>query len=288
MDQSEINLLIDVFSKYENHSKKFLKIKNAFNAGWLCWVILDHNNFEWILNLEPIDELLEVRELFLQNNFLLLSSLRQDNFIDKYLRNLNLRIKKIKFQGDFKEREIMIYAPSKQILPNNPLFTQSIVDKCKKLIVFRKGLTVVLSNDSDLKLNLATLLAAEYGQRVLLENKPELNNQILCASYDWWIKNKFLIEPPEQIIIPLLPIPSMGDPLVEIKVSHYKKQSKDWFREFLLLETFEKIDKVVPPLRRNSGKLIIFDSRINMRGWGRQILKIIQPSKIISYISPFE
>ena len=60
------------------------------------------------------------------------------------------------------------------MLPNNPLFANSILEKCKKLILFRKGLTLVLSDDIDLKTNLATELASTYGKRVLLETIPQV------------------------------------------------------------------------------------------------------------------
>ena len=92
----------------------------------------------------------------------------------------------------------------------------------------------------------------------------------------------------EQIIIPLLPIPDMQVPINVINVYHYKKLAKDWFREFLLPEAIEKIERSVSPLRRNSGKLIILDGRANKRRWGRSIIKSIKPSKQINYMLPFE
>ena len=43
-------------------------------------------------------------------------------------------------------------------------------------------------------MNLATELASKYGKRVLLETIPLVINQILCASYNWWIKNSYLVK----------------------------------------------------------------------------------------------
>ena len=174
------------------------------------------------------------------------------------------------------------------MLPNNPLFTKVISDKCNKLVIFSKGFTLVLSDDVNLKIHLATELASKHGKRVLLEKIPYHNNQIVCASYNWWIKNSCLVKSPEQIIIPLLPMPDMKDPINGINVSHYKKLAKDWFREFLLPEAIEKLERSVSPLRRNSGKLIILDGRANKRRWGRSIMKSIEPSKQINYMLPFE
>ena len=146
---------------------------------------------------------------------------------------------------------------------------------------------MVLSDDNCLKTNLATELAAHYGKTVLLESEPSLNDEILCASYEWWIKNSLSIQIPEQIIIPLLPIPNMSEPINVFTVSHSKRSSLDWFREFLLPEAILKLEKSISPLRRNSGKLIILDGRAKKRRWGRLLLQGIQPSKQINYMIPF-
>ena len=127
-----------------------------------------------------------------------------------------------------------------------------------------------------------------YGKRVLLENIPLFNNEILCASYTWWINNSYSIKSPEQIIIPLLPIPSIEEPINAFTVSHNRNLSKDWFREFLLPEAIEKLERSVCTLRRNSGKLIILDGRANKRRWGRSILKSIELSHQINYMLPFD
>ena len=100
--------------------------------------------------------------------------------------------------------------------------------------------------------------------------------------------NSFLIQIPEQIIIPLLPIPNMSEPINVITVSHKKKLSQDWFRDFFLPQAKIKLEKSIAPLRRNSGKLIILDGRANKRYWGRLLLQNIQPSKQINYMLPFD
>ena len=149
-------------------------------------------------------------------------------------------------------------------------------------------MTLFLSDDADLRINLATELASIYGKRVLLEKMPSLGNEILCASYGWWIKNSYSSYIPEQIIIPLLPIPNMIEPINFITVSHNKKLSKDWFRDFLFPEALLKLNRSISPLRRNAGKLIILDGRANKRKWGKLLLKSIEPSEEINYMLPFE
>ena len=92
--------------------------------------------------MQPIDELSQIKEFFSNNKFVFLSALRKDNFFQMYLKKHSLDIDLvINFKSNFEEKKISLYLPSKQLLPNNPLFTNSILDKCKKLILFRKGLT---------------------------------------------------------------------------------------------------------------------------------------------------
>ena len=293
LDPKEVDLLSKFFNENASFSDQFHRVSKALSKGWACWVELDKINFEWKLFIEPLDELSQIKKLLSRNKFVFLSALRKDIFFEKYLKKQSIKIDLvINFKSNFDEKKILLYVPPRQLLPNNPLFTELIKDKCKKLVIFSKGFTLVLSDDIDLKINLATELASEYGKRVLLEtipsNKNFYNKFILCASYNWWIKNSFLVKSPEQIIVPLLPIPDLREPINGINVSHYKNLAKDWFREFLLPKAIEKLERSVSPLRRNSGKLIILDGRVNKRKWGRSILKSIQPSKQIDYMLPFD
>jgi len=289
LDEKEISFLSNFFHENSFFSDKFLSVNKALSQGWACWVKLNDTNLDWNLYLQPIDELSQIKEFFSNNKFVFLSALRKDNFFQMYFKKHSLDIDLgINFKSNFEEKKISLYIPSNQLLPNNPLFTNSILDKCKKLILFRKGLTLILSDDIDLKTNLATELASNYGKMVLLETIPIKNNEILCSSYDWWIMNSYLIQIPEQIIIPLFPIPNMSEPINVITVSHKKKLSQDWFRDFLLPHARIKIERSIAPLRRNSGKLIILDGRVNKRNWGRLLLRSIQPAKQINYMLPFD
>jgi ATP-dependent DNA helicase DinG len=289
LDEKEISFLSNFFHENSFFSDKFLSIHKALAEGWACWVKLNNTNLDWNLYLQPIDELAQIKKFFSNNKFVFLSALRKDNFFQIYLKEHSLDLDLvINFKSNFEEKKISLYIPSKQLLPNNPLFTNSILDKCNKLTLFRKGLTLILSDDIDLKTNLATELASKYGKRVLLETIPIHNNEILCTSYDWWIMNSYLIQIPEQIIIPLLPIPNMSEPINVITVSYKKKLSQDWFRDFLLPQARIKLERSISPLRRNSGKLIILDGRANKRNWGRLLLQNIQPSKQINYMLPFD
>jgi len=227
--------------------------------------------------------------LLSKNNIIFLSSLRRDNFFKRYLINQDIKLNSsINFKSSFIEKNISIYIPSKLLLPNNPSFIKLTINNCIKFSFLSKGVSIFLSNENSFKIKLATELASVYGKRVLLENHPKLDNQIVCSSFDWWIKKLHLICPPDQIIIPLLPFPNMVEPINQEIISLLRSQSKNWFREFMFPEAFQTMDKAVSPLRRNSGKLVILDGRVSNRKWGREMLEMIQPQKSITYMFPFD
>ncbi len=285
----EANFLKKVIKENLDFSDKFVKLNRAFLSGWAFWINLDHDKFEWSLEVEPIDQFPEINELLSKNNMIFLSSLRRDNFFKRYLTNHNIKLtSSISLESNFAEKDIIIYVPSKLLLPNNPSFINSTIDNCKKFSFLSKGVSIFLSNDNNFKIKLATELASIYGQRVLLENYPNLDNQIVCSGYDWWINKLHLIYPPEQIIIPLLPFPNMVEPINQETILSLRSQSKNWFREFMFPEALQSIEKAVSPLRKNSGKLVFLDGRISNRKWGRDMLNMIQPQKTINYMYPFD
>tara|TARA_Y100000589_G_scaffold17135_1_gene14099 strand:+ start:396 stop:1844 length:1449 start_codon:yes stop_codon:yes gene_type:complete len=285
----EANLLKKIIKQNPNGSEKFVKLNKAILSGWAFWINLDHDKFEWSLKVEPIDQFVEINELLSKNNMIFLSSFRRDNFFKKYLFKHNIQLtSSINFESNFIEKNIIIYIPSKLLVPNNPSFIRSTIEKCKKFSFLSKGVSIFLSNEDSFKIKLATELASIYGQRVLVESHPMLDNQIVCSSYGWWINELHLIGPPNQIIIPLLPFPNMIEPINQETISLLKSRSNNWFREFMFPEAFQEIDKAVSPLRKNSGKLVILDGRISHRKWGRDMLEMIQPQKAVNYMYPFD
>ena len=285
----EANFLKKVIKQNANCSVKFVKLNKAISSGWFFWINLDHDKFEWSLKVEPIDQFSEINELLIKNNMIFLSSLRRDNFFKGYLTKHDVRLtSSISLKSSFVEKNISIYIPSKLLLPNNPSFIKLTIDNCIKFSFLSKGVSIFLSSDKSFKIKLATELASVYGKRVLLENKPKIDNQIVCSSFEWWIKKLHLICPPDQIIIPLLPFPNLVEPINQETISFLKSQSKNWFREFMFPDASQTIDQAVSPLRRNSGKLIILDGRVSHRKWGREMLDMIQPQKSITCMYPFD
>ena len=291
IDDIEMKILKNILTKYSHISKKFLNVKIALLSNWACWAVLDNEKFEWALKIEPIDPICFIEPLSRLNHFIFLSSQRRDFFLRKYLKKAKLQVNlSVDFKSDFPEKDILIYVPKRQFLPNNPLFIQSTFDKCNKIFLLSRGITIILANEINLKNQLSTKLASIYGRKVFLEEIPVIQNKnlMICAGFDWWINNLHLIKIPDQIVIPLLPLPDMSEPVNQITASFSKKLSRDWFRDLMIPDTFEKLEKSVAPLRINSGKLFFLDGRVNYRKWGRDIIEIIHPAKYIHQLIPFE
>ena len=120
LDNQEVTFLTNFFFENSSFSDQFLKVSNALSEGWACWVKLDNINFEWNLYLEPLDELSQIKKLLSNNKFVFLSALRKDNFFQKYLQKQSKKIDiVINFKSNFNEKKISLYAPPKQMLPNN-------------------------------------------------------------------------------------------------------------------------------------------------------------------------
>ena len=126
LNDKEISFFSNFFHENSFFSDKFLSIHKALAQGWACWVKLNNTNLDWNLYLQPIDELAQIKKFFSNNKFVFLSALRKDNFFQMYLKKHNLNIDLvINFKSNFEEKKISLYLPSKQLLPNNPLFTNS-------------------------------------------------------------------------------------------------------------------------------------------------------------------
>ena len=129
MNIDEANLIKKIIKENVDSSDKFVKLNKAFLSGWAFWVNLDHDKFEWSLEVEPIDHFLEINELLCKNNMIFLSSFRRDTFFKRYLTKHDIKLtSSISLESNFVEKEIITYIPSKLLLPNNPFFIKSTID----------------------------------------------------------------------------------------------------------------------------------------------------------------
>ena len=171
-----------------------------------------------------------------------------------------------------------IYAPSGQPLPNSPGYGDHLLDHCRRLVLGQAGLTLVLLDDPALRLPLASGLAAEFGSRVGHECSSPESNGVVCASWHWWLEHQERLPQPAQIVVALLPIASLEDPLTAARVEALRRAGGDWFRNLLLPEAINRLQRGIAVLRQRGGtRLAVLDGRLRGRSWGQTALAALEP-----------
>jgi ATP-dependent DNA helicase DinG len=88
------------------------------------------------------------------------------------------------------------------------------------------------------------------------------------------------------VVVALLPIASLEDPLTAARVAQLRRQGQDWFRELLLPEALNLMQRGLAGLRRGGGRLAVLDGRPRSRGWGRQVLTALEPWEPLTRLLP--
>ena len=144
----------------------------------------------------------------------------------------------------------------------------------------------MLLDDQQLRHQLTSELAAEFGRRVIHEAcAPEING-VICCRWSWWLQQQQQLPQPEQLIIALLPLASLECPVTAARVEALKREGRDWFRELLLPDALALLAPAVAPIRQSGGRLAILDGRLRRRSWGRQILAKLEPWTALHRLLP--
>ena len=247
-------------------------------AEWSQWAELDHRLLQWRWKLAPLEPLQLLRGVLLDHPCLMFSS-NGDNA------RLDLEFEQAGVVPDvratLRERELNeplpLYAPRRQPLPNTRIYAQHLLEESRRLILGQAGLTLVLINDDQLRRQLTSSLAAEFGRRVVHESTAPESNGVVTCNWDWWLEHQEQLPAPAQLIVGMLPIASLDNPLTSARVERMKQQGEDWFRTLLLPEALSLIPAAIAPLRRSGGRLAILDGRLRGRSWGDQVLHRLEP-----------
>ena len=254
---------------------------------WASWARLDHEHLQWQWTLQPLEPLEVIRDLFKHRPWTLIhgdggcrraSSSAPADRDDPVVR--------IDLREPPRSEPIPIYAPRRQPLPNTEIYASHLLDQCRRLILGRSGLTLVLADDAALRQRLTSELAAEFGSRVTLDHASDKSNGVICTSWSWWMTHQSTLPEPEQLITALLPIASLADPLTAARVQVLKKQGRDWFRDLLLPEALAILIPAIAPLRRNGGRLALLDGRVRSRSWGEQVFRALEPWSSLQRLLP--
>ena len=256
-------------------------------AAWASWAVLDHRLLQWTWHLEPLEPLQLLPGLLADRPVLMLSSIGESS-------NLDMELDAAGFHEDVNaclrepdlQEPLSVYAPRRQPSPNTEIYADHLLEQCRRLVLGRPGLTVVLLDDRGLRRRLTSELAGEFGSRVVEESTAPEVTGVISARWDWWLQHQDQLPLPDQVIIGLLPIASLECPLTAARVEQLKHQGRDWFRTLLLPEALSRLPAAVAPVRRNGGRLAILDGRVRSRGWGEQVLRQLEPWTSLQRLLP--
>lgn len=278
LDGSEIVALKDLMTVLGETPEPWPAMLRTNDVNWASWAELDHRLLQWQWHLQPLNPLELFSGLLNACPAILISqageslSLHAELEAAKFPKTV---VASLVEQGF--EEPIELFAPQRQPLPNNEIYAQHLLEQCQRLILGRTGLSIVLLDDEQLRHQLTTELAAEFGRRVLHEDNAFETNGVICCRWSWWLQHQQQLPSPEQLIIALLPLASLENPLTAARVEALKRDGRDWFRELLLPDALAMLSPAVSPIRKSGGRLAILDGRLRRRSWGNQILKRLEP-----------
>ena len=161
---------------------------------WAEWAELDHRLLQWTWQLEPLEPLQLLSGLLKNRPVLMLSESGECSRIEHELTQANVSITvTAKLREQELEEPLPLYAPRRQPLPNTEVYAQHLLEQSRRLILGRTGLTIVLVDDQQLRRQLTSALAAEFGRRVVEESTAPESNGVISAHWHWWLQHLSLI-----------------------------------------------------------------------------------------------
>ncbi len=261
---------------------------NAVNNEWVTWAKLDHQKLSWDWYIQPLLPLKTLSGLLSKNTLLMLTNSGQtdSSFLDLNSKEFSFTVK-VNLGNKFNQEPVPLFVPKRQPLPNTSYFYSHIIRQCQRLILARNYATIILVDDLQLRLQITSELAAEFGLRVVHEATNIETNGIICCSCNWWIVNQYNLPTPDQLIFPIIPLPTLESPWIAAKVEMLKHQGRDWFREFLFPETINILLKSLAIIRGKGVRVAILDGRIHSRSWGKLIFEALEPWVALERLLPY-
>jgi ATP-dependent DNA helicase DinG len=253
------------------------KFQQQLNKGW-SWARVDRSQGSVTLFARPIDLSAELAPIWARQTCVAIGNvLDSETTAPSFRQELGLgEMTTVRFGAGISLDPIQLYVPNWMPMPNTPMFQTAFVRVAIELVyrqlLAASGFIVIVVGDTPLKAQAAAAIAAQYGSVVQLEKLGLGTTNILVTGWDFWCDHQEEFPLPKLLIIATLPIPSVEDPLVAAKVSGYKQQRQDWFRQYLLPAGMKVLRRSVATVARSAGLVAILDNRTNNRSYGSQII----------------
>lgn len=257
------------------------------------WIEIDRASGKFVLYACPADIAPMLRPIWQQQPMVVVGgALDVEAKASLYRQRVGLPdLTCVKFAPDRQNESIRLYLPDSLPLPNTPQFQESLIRELHTLIRVStrfasavRAPIVILVGDTPLKAIVGSVLAAEFGSRVRVEQMELTDDGILVAGWEFWRNAQIQLPPPRLLAIATLPLPSLENPRVAGRVAHYKRQRQDWFRLYLLPTALGELQRAIAPVRNGRGVVALLDTRVLHRSYGSQILSAIAPMSRINYV----
>ena len=263
----------------------------AGGSTWTSWAQLDPDLLQWTLLRQPLEPVAALTGLLSDRGAVVIGQLnepRSGDGLPAPALSLGLKPQVDVVLGDLPLADpLPLYAPLRQPLPNSPIYGDHLLEQSRRLVLGQERLTLVLVDDAQLRLQLTSGLAGDFGSRVVHECTSPEGHGVLSASWSWWLRHQEQLPVPGQVVVALLPIASLEDPLTAARVRALRSQGRDWFRELLLPDALLRLQLGVAPLRRPpGGRLAILDGRLRGRSWGQRVLQSLEPWVSLNRLLP--
>ncbi|MFZ9752717.1 MAG: helicase [Cyanobium sp.] len=293
-DEAPLRQLLGLLKPLPDPWNRWLE---AGAADWTSWAEVDPGLLQWQLHRQPLAPLAQLGGLLNARGAVLVGELPRPRPLGpaalgghgapgapgglegSALGTLSFRPSVVVDLGEPAVLDpLPLYCPSGQPLPNSPHYGEHLLDHCRRLILGQSGLTLVLIDDPALRLSLTSALAAEFGSRVSHACTTPEANGVVCADWAWWLEQQARLPQPAQVVVALLPIASLEDPLTAARVEALRREGGDWFRNLLLPEAINRLQRGIAPLRQRCGsRLAVLDGRLRGRSWGQTALAALEP-----------
>ena len=256
------------------------------DPSWTSWAIPDAEQLRWSLVRQPLQPLQSLHGVLEQRGAVLAGCWAPEGV---RLDALGLNNPVVISLGDTQREEALpLFAPRQQPFPNSSEYAGHLLAQCRRLVLGQGGLSIVVIDDNPLRQWLTSALAAEFGRRVDHEQTAPEGKGVIVCRWQWWLQHHEQLPVPCQLVVGSLPIASLEDPLTAARVEALRRAGRDWFREWLLPDACDRLQRSVAPLRgqQPQPRLAILDGRLRSRSWGQQLLSALEPWERLEQLRP--
>jgi ATP-dependent DNA helicase DinG len=305
LEESEIKILVKLCTKITDQGKLTAKFQHflpllkeyiqnrnpELRYKHLIWVKRDRFLGNFTIFLAPVEVATALKTIWLQQPVVLIGSfLDRESQASIYREKLGLpEILTVKFAPNQQDDFIRLFIPDRFPLANTPEYSPALKEKIATLIGFNQNMgksAAILVEDVPLRGQIASILAAKYGTKVKVNNTQLTEDGILVCGWQFWKQHQDTMSTPQLLIMTALPLPSLEHPIVASRVAYYRQRRQDWFRLYLLPTALKMIQQAIIPLRESQGIVVLLDSRVNFRSYGKTILSVLEPCARFNYIDP--